>query len=343
MTENALDISAPADVIKRFMEKQKASKVVEETVTVPAKGNLKKATKVVEKAPPVSEIQVDTGKIAENSNSVQPDLEVESVTPVIKELPIKKRDRKAYAIAIRAGEATPGNIRAWLKQRGDAPVQTAPEEYRHIIQASSRQTDQDDMSLPENLRLGTYGKANKKWKQIRDKPSTRMVYDDDGNPKTVNVEIEDAAPEAAFDHINQGYEIEDPNAWRSKIYLSAVECEQNNVYLPTPDFPFKQNQLFQNESAMNPGKKRKRKKQQNQADEGHGHQDYPEPAKPKETEPDIPELFGDLPPLPADVTKLPDLTLPLLKGTVIAFKQLGMDERYQPIIVDYRTALVEAS
>lgn len=340
LAENCLDMSAPADVIKNCVERSQAAE------------EANKAEKAISEAVNVEqEKRADTPKPTDEPPVPHEEPAPESEAPKVKELPIKKRDRKAYAIAIRAGEATPGNIRKWLKDKeaaeGTQTPSTESVQHRHIIQATAaRQAKSDDLTRSDNLKLGTYGKTNKKWKQLRDKSAMRTTYDQDGNPETVEVDMEDADPPPEPEH----EEVPDPDAWRSKIYLSAVECEQKHVHLPTPDFPFKQNQLNQVETTMNPGKKRKRKKQ-NQESQAHdnyeGYQDYQEPEKIKQPEKaKVPtqheaSLSEDLPMLPNEISTLPDLSLPLLRGSVIAFKQLGMDERYNPIIVDYRTALVE--
>jgi hypothetical protein len=53
------------------------------------------------------------------------------------------------------------------------------------------------------------------------------------------------------------------------------------------------------------------------------------------------ETDGDLPLLPADISSLPDFTLPMAQpGAVIAFKQLTISEDWQPHICGYRTAEV---
>lgn len=191
----------------------------------------------------------------------------------------------------------------------------------------------------------------------------KIIYDDNGNP--VSMDTEDTP--VAF------VEPEDPNAWREKLVLTAVECELEGVELPPPTFPFKQ-PFFQNLNEI-AGNKRKRKggrgKKQRQQQEdywGNGNCDYnqedgyyqqqqdnwacdyyddttqPQNANNNQVADTIMEEIesvDDLPPLPEDISSLPPLTKPVLLQTVIAFKQLTMDANYTPILADYRTAIIE--
>ncbi|KAG0644051.1 hypothetical protein HOY80DRAFT_230792 [Tuber brumale] len=189
----------------------------------------------------------------------------------------------------------------------------------------------------------------------------KIIYDKDGAPNPVY---------AGFDE--QQYGVEDPEAWRDKIVLSAVECEQEGVEIPTPEFPFKQptyqpsfgwDTIGNNKRKRNSGTKKRKQGQQRKncssnygyrgyQDPGYGdwdgHNDYddrtvaPTSAEGKSTDVAQVDLVDDLPPLPENVASLYPLTKPVLPGTIVAFKQLMLTEDYTPIMADYRTAIVQA-
>lgn len=191
----------------------------------------------------------------------------------------------------------------------------------------------------------------------------KIVYDEDGVPNPVY---------AGFDE--QQHEVDDPEAWRDKIVLSAVECEQEGVEIPTPEFPFKQPAYqpgFGWEATGNNKRKRhggtKKKKKQRQQDkenysydygyqshqdpgyggwEGHDYYDdstvAPTSTKDKATDMAEADPVDDLPLLPDNIASLYPLTKPVLPGTIVAFKQLMLTEDYTPIMADYRTAIVQA-
>jgi len=191
----------------------------------------------------------------------------------------------------------------------------------------------------------------------------KIVYDEDGVPNPVY---------AGFDE--QHHEVDDPEAWRDKIVLSAVECEQEGVEIPTPEFPFKQPTYqpgFGLEATGNNKRKRhggtKKKKKQRQQDKenygyDYGYQNYQDPGygdweghdyyddstvaptSTKDKAIDMAEAgpVDDLPLLPENIASLYPLTTPVLPGTIVAFKQLMLTEDYTPIMADYRTAIVQA-
>ncbi|KAI5807626.1 hypothetical protein DFH27DRAFT_547061 [Peziza echinospora] len=162
--------------------------------------------------------------------------------------------------------------------------------------------------------------------------------------------------------------------WRKKITLSAVECEHEGAEVPQPTFPFMQPNINVPSRA---GQKRKRGKgkgknggqqqqQQQQQDRNQyafdayaeGGKDYnqtddwynnnyyddetvhAEPAAAKVAAPVEEKDEGpDLPALPADVNTLPAFTKDHCQpGAIVAFKQLTMDEYYNPILANYKTA-----
>lgn len=200
---------------------------------------------------------------------------------------------------------------------------------------------------------GTEGKNNRKSKKARGKQTALTNSNLPGNIGGQGSVQDDEMAQTLVPHGQPegSYMIRasrNPDAWRSKIWLSAYECENENPTLPTPDFPFQQQQL-----QMNPGKKRKRKNQRQEQSTAHTDSleqpdvailNYDEPEQPSEhptTEKDI-STEEDLPSLPADISSLAALTQPLVCGTVIAFKRLDMDPRtYVPILTDYLTATIE--
>src|SRR5690606_560009 len=60
-------------------------------------------------------------------------------------------------------------------------------------------------------------------------------------------------------------------------------------------------------------------------------------------EPTFGPVVEDLPPLPIDISTLPKLTQENVKeGMVICYKRMELDKSYQPIIADYKTALIDS-
>ncbi|KAF8251755.1 hypothetical protein K440DRAFT_658415 [Wilcoxina mikolae CBS 423.85] len=347
LAQNGLNTTSPLDTIKSYLENHRTAQDVGQQID-----EIKNQTEGGELAT-ISEAAID------KADEVTPLVEKEireskgneitvNETPV-KEVPVKKRDRKAYKAAIQAGLAQPGDIKKWLRDQNACHNSSLPEDSpsalstendpaRVILEPKTRKIK---VTRFRDLEPSPFDKKNKKWKRPSHKFALRTIYDEYGNSVTV-----DAAPEE--EELPEG---SDPDAWRSKIYLSAVECEQNNVQLPTPDFPFKQQQLQQNDGAMNPGKKRKRSKKHH----GTNMDEYEEHHELEAANPSVfDDLLGriavngekvpteeDLPMLPIDMSSLAPLTQPLLRGTIIAFKQLSIGERYMPVITDYRTAMVE--
>ncbi|PWW75643.1 hypothetical protein C7212DRAFT_204854 [Tuber magnatum] len=190
----------------------------------------------------------------------------------------------------------------------------------------------------------------------------KIVYDEDGVPNPVY---------AGFDE--QRCEVEDPEAWRDKVVLSAVECEQEGVVIPTPEFPFKQptyqpgfgwEATGNNKRKRNGGTKKRKQRQRDKENYGwdYGYQSCPDPgygdweghdyyddsttapisAQDKAADKTEDDPADDLPLLPDNIASLYPLTKPVLPGTIVAFKQLMLTEDYTPIMADYRTAIVQA-
>ncbi|GFG06591.1 hypothetical protein IFM5058_02997 [Aspergillus udagawae] len=162
--------------------------------------------------------------------------------------------------------------------------------------------------------------------------------------------------------------------WEDKLVLKATECVFDDIELSTPPFPFEQrwdaeaHQIIKKRKGW--GRKRKRR-QQLQVYEADEYEDYAEDNNGHYTEEDIqlnyddPEqqlsteltngvepadeeasenIQDDLPPLPADLSSVRDLTEGDLKqGSVIAFKQLvvSKETNWQPTVSDYLVARID--
>lgn len=229
---------------------------------------------------------------------------------------------------------------------------TPPSDKDSSKQLTPRRLPINDQDQTQRAQWSTaYGLGNKKWRRMRDKMPARVAWDENGNA------IEDRITAAEDTHM-QMEKPKDPNFWRQKIILRAVECVDKSIgELPTPDFPFDQRQLQPPK-----GTKRKRRKNANggQKNNQQSYQDdysyndeqymadwnlnnyYDDTTQaPKEQAP-AQEAVEDLPSLPDDMASLYPLIQPILPKTVVAFKHLTMDERYRPILSDYRTAIVDA-
>jgi len=162
----------------------------------------------------------------------------------------------------------------------------------------------------------------------------------------------------------------DPNLWKKKIDLRAVECYDEEIELSTPPFPFVQRWDPQQQLK---GKNRKNKKKKQYADshdneyaENHhsfGQEggsellDYDDaiPSVQNENNQLSEQLVEDivptspsdtdLPLLPEDVSSCENLTtLNALPGAIIAFKQLEVSAatKWQPAYSAYRTATIDS-
>jgi hypothetical protein len=227
----------------------------------------------------------------------------------------------------------------------DSSVKQPTNDKIAAVQGPSKQRPQTtscqpntSIAHPNKLGLNTYGKSNKKWKKIRNKAASKTVFDEGDNPVMVDPVAEDASIAPETEHLEEPEAV--PNTWPSKVVLSAIECELEGVELPTPDFPFKQHQF---NGDFNRSKKRKRSKKRRRAETFEGDDD-PETAYIASVQSEGNAQMQDkedLPPLPVDMSSLNPLTRPVLRGTVIAFKSFGVSEKYEPILLGYRTARVD--
>lgn len=260
---------------------------------------------------------------------------------------VMRKDKEAYNAAVRAGLAQPGRIKQWLHDRDAAHRATLAVAAESSKSAQDRPALQPPNQTPKPTQASSfpYSIKNKGWKQMRNKPASRTTFDPDGNPVTVEIGADDAA--AVSPTTDPQTPDAGPDAWRSKIFLSTVECEQDGVQPPTPEFPFRPPPHNPVNSSVAQGKKRKRGRKCVKATADHRE---PEPTAQntadattttRPTTTATATTQEDLPMLPADMSCLSALSLPLRLGTVVAFKHFCLSRNYVPEITDYRTARVE--
>ncbi|KAK2736421.1 hypothetical protein FQN57_000754 [Myotisia sp. PD_48] len=159
--------------------------------------------------------------------------------------------------------------------------------------------------------------------------------------------------------------------WQNSIVLRATEC-MYDVELKPPPFPFVQRWdreadaiIFEKKNSQSASKKRKRAKNKRKSnyeeydwsgeyanentvldydDNGGVALDEEIPAEGEQPEREVVEA-DDLPPLPENVSFLPDLVVEdLIPRVIIAFKHLEMSQatNWAPIVTDYKTAVLES-
>lgn len=158
----------------------------------------------------------------------------------------------------------------------------------------------------------------------------------------------------------------DPDFWKSRINVSAFECWDEEFELSPPPFPFKQHwdpasKLMQEKAAKKKQKKRNSAPQQKRSMEEEDEEekiilDYDDaPATGNDSEvinaaieDQLQQELAtaaqtDLPPLPEDVSTLPDLTAQdMKKGAIITCKFFTVNPiTITPEISGYKTAVVE--
>jgi hypothetical protein len=217
--------------------------------------------------------------------------------------------------------------------------------------------------------FGSLGQRTPKTQEDAEKVRNRLARLGDRGKKTDKSETKEAEQQ----------EDEDPlsDAWRSKIKLMAVDCDDPSIELSEPPYPFRQRwDESQQMSAywLNGGKKHKKKRRNNY---GHGdgnwegeegsYLEYDEEAGYEGEEEEEyadgeeelaefaesqllseagvmgPDYANDLPSLPADLSTLPPLTEEDLKpGAVITYRQLEVTQAtsWSPTLSAHRTAKV---
>jgi hypothetical protein len=182
------------------------------------------------------------------------DASAETSKPKENVIPITRAHRQAYERAVQLGETLPGTMKMWLQLQGiinQAPSLESPA-TRKILEPKSRKSV--DATEPRLRGLNSNGQSNDKFTQIANEAQAKSIRPEDGQL----IGSRDIAPPMAAEPKQKPIPRTTYTAtWRSKIRLSAVECEQEGVALPVPNFPFQQRQL-QPYGGMNPGQKRKR-------------------------------------------------------------------------------------
>jgi hypothetical protein len=208
-----------------------------------------------------------------------------------------------------------------------------------------------DISVSRRLLLGSLGLRVPKTKEDADK--LRAKLDAANKPKHTRAQEEDSyLPE-----------LKDPDAWKSRIRLSAFECWDEDVELTAPPFPFRKNwdqpsqEMEQPKTSNRKQKQReKQKKRRAGSENGTVQLNYDEvdevtaadadqalQAQVREDADDS-ESGDDLPPLPSDLSSLPKLSSNDVKvGNVIVFKVLecSAQTNWSPNLSGLKTAKIE--
>ncbi|TPX06691.1 uncharacterized protein E0L32_002187 [Thyridium curvatum] len=255
----------------------------------------------------------------------------------------------------------------------DAPSNTpkVAEEGMSIDKADDADTPRRRMRLDvgagRRMLFGALGLRNPKSKADEDKLRSDLMKDVRPHASTKSQE-----PAAAAEVVEDN---DDPEAWRSKINYSAVECCQEGIELSEPPFPFVQRWDPQQQYSWQ-GKRGKGKRQQRNQSHFYEDDDSRGPKKQKTsgyadyeassefagfddsiqldadvtlnyddeepTKEDQHNTAGDLPCLPADVSSLPGLEQGAAKpDMIITWKQLLLSKatNWEPKVVDL-TALI---
>ncbi|KAK5096322.1 hypothetical protein LTS08_007578 [Lithohypha guttulata] len=155
-----------------------------------------------------------------------------------------------------------------------------------------------------------------------------------------------------------------PERWKSKLIIKAVECVQTYKKPEVPPFPFKHPWQVRKEKEE---ARQNRKQQQKHDNQSYRYEDQQldppeEQAREEDDDQDIELDYGDAPsqalttsrtltaetnneediiPIPSDFDALYDFEPhDLVKGAVIAYKQLHLDEHFQPGQSPYRVARI---
>ncbi|KAK6522553.1 hypothetical protein TWF281_001993 [Arthrobotrys megalospora] len=148
---------------------------------------------------------------------------------------------------------------------------------------------------------------------------------------------------------------QDPEAWKQKIQLSAVECDEEYYddagdKMPVPSFPFDQNQLWKVEVSHTKKSKKKKKKNKRKQDEEKAYEQQEwnpdiyddssmqvdsaqRPGHIERSTQGVDEEVDDLPPVPANLSEYPMLKAPVLPESIVVFTRLVLDARWSPTYV----------
>ena len=228
-----------------------------------------------------------------------------------------------------------------------------------------------DLAGSRRLLFGSLGIRNPKTKAEEEKLKAKLMAAGKVGGKT---KLGTQPRETWLPEDKEMVAIEDPNAWKSKINLTAFECWDDDIELSTPPFPFQQR--WDPQQKQKKGKKDKKRKRMDaqyyEGDEetfGEGdwnvslnYDDEEDLAAQISDRADVDiaiqsqlqldikdaatrmEPIDDLPSLPADLSTL--LTLKeedIKRDNIIVFKQLECSPatNWAPVISPFRTAIVE--
>jgi hypothetical protein len=169
-------------------------------------------------------------------------------------IPITRAHRQAYERAVQLGETLPGTMKMWLQLQGiiNQALSLESPATRKILEPKSRKSV--DATESQLRGINSNGQSNDKFTQIANEAPAKSIRTED---RTLIGSRDVAPPMAAEPKQKPIPRTAYTATWRSKIRLSAVECEQEGVALLAPNFPFQQRQL-QPYGGMNRGQKRKR-------------------------------------------------------------------------------------
>jgi hypothetical protein len=208
-------------------------------------------------------IEEQTGKTVIKADALETEHEAapmlsntsaETSKPKENVIPITRAHRQAYERAVQLGETLPGTMKIWLQLQGiiNPALSLESPATRKILEPKSRKSV--DATESQLRGLNSNGPSNDKFTQIANEAPAKSIHPEDGKL----IGSRDVAPPMASEPKQKPIARTAYTAtWRSKIRLSAVECEQEGVALSAPNFPFQQRQL-QPYGGMNRGQKRKR-------------------------------------------------------------------------------------
>lgn len=229
----------------------------------------------------------------------------------------------------------------------DQSFHTAGEGQSHTHEELKKPRSRLDVNSAKRLLFGGLGVRSPRNKAEEETVRAKLAAK--ANPKANLYRAEGVANDK-LDAIDLSG-LTDPDAWKSKIRLTAVECVDADVELIAPPFPFQQRWDPQQKLK---GKRRKRSGHLEEQEDfisfdGVG-QEWSYENVTGGSLVDVAASFvddsqeSDLPELPFSLSELPTLTIEDIKpGAVVIFKQLEVSEEtlWQPAISPFRTAVVE--
>ena len=237
----------------------------------------------------------------------------------------------------------------------------------HISRPAMR-TSKLDVDSSRRMIFNSLGHRNPKNAADEERIRAKIVNSAKRNPINTSTEAQPANSKYLEQNTSNEYR-KDPEYWKQKINLSAVECCDEGVELPEPPFPFKQRWYKQQlqQSAKGTlsaaGRKRKRKGPHSFDQTANGvngdymhtdrimlnydDDDQEAPTYINGNDGSLKEntiTITDLPSLPEDPTSLPiPITKDLIPGAILAFKSLELSSatNWEPRISAYKVARLE--